>query len=265
MSRPTQTPAADFGALRLKLARARTRLDELRKDVSQYLATNPVRIENVTSGTTFSLRSIVENQPDPEWGIDLSEVAVAIRSVLDQMVWQLVLQNGRDPSTMRTQFPIATSHGAYTKGRRPTRERMLEGVARKHRRIIDEYQPYQAGQSATKHPLYVLNEMVNSEKHRAGHVVLGTASACRAKLINPAGEEVILSFKRAMTLGHNVDFFKVNNQPDLRFPDQLMRMELIDFKIDVGFQDGETVALLSDLERALLMVSQIVARCESRL
>jgi|HubBroStandDraft_3_1064219.scaffolds.fasta_scaffold88872_3 hypothetical protein len=113
----------------------------------------------------------------------MAEIANLLRSVLDQLVWQLVLANGKDPSVSRTQFPIMVDHAAYAQGKNPPRNRFLEGVARKHRRIIDNYQPYQMGQQAQRHPLFILNEVVNREKHRSGHAVLGTATECRALLM----------------------------------------------------------------------------------
>lgn len=195
----------------------------------------------------------------------MSEIANLARSVLDQLVWQLVLTNGTDPKHARTQFPIAVDFSAYARGKNPPRDRLLAGVARRHRRIIDEYQPYQSGRQARQHPLYILNEVVNSEKHRAGHAVIGTATDCQAKLVKPGDTDAILRFKRAMLLGHDVDMLKVQNSPDPAAPDIHVRLELIDFKVDVGFAEGGDVVLLADIERAVLMVSRIVDRCEARL
>lgn len=157
------------------------------------------------------------------------------------------------------------NHAAYTQGKNPPRDRFLEGVARKHRRIIDDFQPYQMGRQAHRHPLFMLNEIVNSEKHRSGHAVLGTATECRARLVRPGEDEVLLSFKRAMPLGNDVDMMKVTNEPDPAAPHLHARLELADFAVDVGFSGGEEVVLLADIERVLLMVSQIVDRCEGKI
>ena len=245
--------------------RAKERLDKLRSEVDAYLATGPCRIEDKVDGTTYSLHTFVDHMPNEEWVIDIAEVANLLRSVLDQLVWQLVLANGRDPSVLRTQFPIMVNHAAYAHGKNPPRDRFLEGVARKHRRVIDEYQPYQRARQAQRHPLLILNEVANSEKHRAGHAVLGTATECRARLSRPGEDEVMISFKRAMPLGDDVDMLKVTNQPNPAFPDLHARLELVDFSIDIGFTGGEEVVLLADIERALLMVFQVVDRCEAKL
>ena len=75
----------------------------------------------------------------------------------------------------------------------------------------------------------------------------------------------MLSFRRAMPLGNQVDMIKVDNTPDPTAPAAHMKMELVDFEIDVGFGDGDEIVLLADIERAVLMVSQVVDRCEARL
>ncbi len=74
-----------------------------------------------------------------------------------------------------------------------------------------------------------------------------------------------ISFKRAMPLRNDVDMLTVTNQPNPAAPQLHARLELVDFAIDVGFTGGEEVVLLADIERALLMVSQIVDRCEAKL
>lgn len=256
---------ADFQPLRTKLGRAKQRLDALRSAVDVYLEGSPCRIEDTQDGTSYSLRTYVDAPPDQEWAVDVAEIANHVRSVLDQLVWQLAVANGTDPTRSHTQFPIEVDHAAYAKGARPKRERLLAGVAPKHRRIIDAYQPFQASGDRTRHPLYLLNKMANAEKHRAGHVVLGTATACRAKVVSPNGEEIILSFKRAMPLGDGVDMLAVQNSPDPSAPDVHTKLELIDFEIDVGFRsDSDRVVLLADIERALLMTSQIVDRCAAK-
>lgn len=185
--------------------------------------------------------------------------------MLDQLVWQLVLANGNDPRTLHTQFPIATDFSVYAKGKRPTRERMLAGVSRRHRRMIDDVQPYQAGRQASQHPLFALNQIVNNEKHRAGHTVLGTATECVALLTKPGDEDVTIRFKRAMPLGNDVDILRVENTPNPLTPHIHAKLSLVGFKIDLGFTSGDDVRLLSDIERALVMVAQIVDRCEAQL
>jgi hypothetical protein len=264
----TNTPAqvnADLGPLRLKLARAKTRMDELRSAVDSYLAGDPCRIEEVSSGTKYSLRTFVDTAPDDAWVMDVAEISGHARSVLDQLVWQLVLANGQDPNSFHTQFPISTDHDSYARGKKPKREQMLAGVARKHRRIIDNYQPYQSGSQATRHPLYILNQVVNSEKHKAGHAVIASATECRARLVRPGEEEAYINFHRAMPLGNGTDMLSVDNHPDPAAPDKVVTLELVSFATDVGFTGQDEVVLLADLERAILMVSEIVDRCEAKL
>lgn len=253
---------ADFDAVRLKLARSKERLDALRIDVDDYLSTDPCRITDEADGNRFALRSWVDTEPEQEWAVDVSEVAVAARSVLDQLVWQLVIANGNDPSGGRTQFPIATDFDKYAKGKKPQRDRLLQGVASKHRDIIDSYQPYQLGpRQAKSEPLYVLSEIANSEKHRAGHVVLGAAKDFTVKLLRPEIDDLVVSFKKALPLKNDSEIFAVDNQPNPAAPHLVVTLELDGFEADVGFQDGDRMVMLADLELALLRVATVVERC----
>lgn len=81
---PVPAAGADFGGVRRKLGRAKERLDKLRSEVNVYLETQPCRIEDKVDGTTYSLHTFVDHEPDDEWVIDMAEVANLLRSVLDQ-------------------------------------------------------------------------------------------------------------------------------------------------------------------------------------
>jgi hypothetical protein len=258
-------PAADLAPLHRKLARAKSDLDALRANIDAYLITEPCRIENEVDGTTYALRTFVDREPEPEWAIDVAEIAVNARSVLDQLIWQLVIDNGAMPKAGANQFPIVVDATSYTHGRTSKRDRMLQGVASKHRRVIDSVQPFHRGRSADKDPLVIVDKIAKSEKHRGGHAVLGTASACRAKLTNANNEEMVISFKRAMPLTNNARMLAAENSPDPRFPDAVVRLELIDFAVDVGFRDEDDVYLLNDVERGVLAVTNIVGRCAARM
>lgn len=257
-------PEANFDPLRRKLARAKARLDELRVAVDAFLATNPCRLTGESSGTSYSVHSWVDAEPDQDWALDVAEIATAARSVLDQLVYQLAITNGRDPSIERTQFPIEVDFSVYTQGRRPRREKYLAGVAPKHRKIIDEYQPYHRGpQQIAKDPLKILADIANSEKHRAGHVTLGTASTLKGTMTWPNGDTLDLSLKRHWPLAHDSDIIVVTNSK--ADPDTHVTIDVASFTIDVGFRDGESIVLLADIERALVTVSHIVDRCIAKI
>jgi hypothetical protein len=106
--------------------------------------------------------------------LEIGEIAHNLRSALDHLVVQLVVDNGRDPESTRTQFPIFLREDDYRqkRGRRPAhREAMLDGVAKSNKTVIDGLQPYQAGpRSARRHPLWLLREITDRDRHREPHI-----------------------------------------------------------------------------------------------
>lgn len=60
-------------------------------------------------GGRILVRALIEEQPDPDWGIDVGEIVQALRSCLDYLVYQLAVDHHRqDPPPYETdiQFPI---------------------------------------------------------------------------------------------------------------------------------------------------------------
>jgi hypothetical protein len=96
---------ADLKNARLKLARAKERLDKLRANVDAYMTPPPYRVATKEEGHERRGYIYVEREPDPSWGLDLGEVAVGARSVLDMLVKQLVIEGGNQP-TRSNAFPI---------------------------------------------------------------------------------------------------------------------------------------------------------------
>jgi hypothetical protein len=68
-----------------------------------------------------------------------------------------------------------------------------------------------------------------------------------------------------MPLGNDADMLRVDNAPGPATPRIHAKLSLVGFNIDVGFSTGDDVYLLTDIERALVAVSQVVDRCEARL
>jgi hypothetical protein len=179
---------ADLKNARRKLVRAKERLDQLRASVDAYMKPPPYRIATESTRDEQRAHIYVEREPDGAWGLDLGEIVGPARSALDLLVKQLVIDSGNEPVRANS-FPIFLDHGEYAgRGRgKPWRERMLQGVARKHRRLIDEYQPYHAGKLAARDPLAILAAVANRDKHEDIHVALGVISNSTFRLTQPNG------------------------------------------------------------------------------
>ena len=89
-----------------------------------------------------------------------------LRAALDHLAWELVIEAGNTPRTARpaTQFPILTK-------RREKNGEVLPavihpGVSKAAEALVERLQPYNAGGDPTQHPLAVLNQLENIDKHR---------------------------------------------------------------------------------------------------
>ncbi|MEA2220150.1 MAG: hypothetical protein QOJ35_2776 [Solirubrobacteraceae bacterium] len=109
--------------------------------------------------------------PGPKFGVIAGGIIYALRSVLDQLVWQLAKANGGNPPIIGgpNQFPIYTPAGS----RNPVQNaadfqnraaRSLANVAAPHRAFIETLQPYNCPDPA-KHPLAFLADLSNMDKH----------------------------------------------------------------------------------------------------
>jgi hypothetical protein len=86
-----------------------------------------------------------------------------MRSSLDHLVWQLVLANGATP-TKRNTFPICNTPDCFSS---EVRKNRLQGVSPEAQAIIDGWQPYRRGKDLCDlHPLWILSEFTNIDKHR---------------------------------------------------------------------------------------------------
>lgn len=158
-----------------KLGRAREHLEALYDEVNGFLSRKPHELIEDTDQEARTFRVSIKIREEPDelgWGLLLGDFAHNLRSSLDHLVWQLVLLAQAKPGR-ENQFPIAMSGGAYWCPRKDgtpgIRARSLKGVSEKHRTMIDQTQPYTAGQLAKQHPLAILGDLSNVDKHRLLH------------------------------------------------------------------------------------------------
>jgi hypothetical protein len=130
----------------------------------------------------------VRETPDPRWGVRIGEFLHDLRSALDNLVWQLVLVNGKEPGD-HNQFPIYTDperppgkpRNTALKGKIPrggTRiEEMLFGVADPQAAVIKGLQPYLGFHihRAAKVALGSLATFNNIDKHKILHPAIAWA------------------------------------------------------------------------------------------
>jgi len=92
-----------------------------------------------------------------------------LRSSLDHLIWTLVIKTGNTP-TRRNQFPIFLIENEY----KTASKQMLAGVSVAAASEIETFQPFHAN-PPKDHPLSLLNELNNTDKHRTLNLI---SAAC---------------------------------------------------------------------------------------
>lgn len=137
----------------------------------------------------YKIKLRVFKQPPIEWGLILGDMIHNLRSALDQLVWQLVLLNGKKPRRQNG-FPIAADRDWFDREGVP---KMLARVAPHDIEAIRAVQPYHRGDGAESHPLELLNWLNRVDKHQVIHTTL-------AALGNPVHPTPIAWFSNAPIL-----------------------------------------------------------------
>ena len=88
------------------------------------------------------------------------------RSVLDHMIWfaSVVNKGEPPPGPKRISFPAWDCRDTY-------KAKGLHAVAPEVKAYVETLQPYHAGDDARSHPLWVVSELDNVDKHRQLHIV----------------------------------------------------------------------------------------------
>jgi len=162
-----------------KLARAREHLDVLNQEIEGYVLDPEaygVTPEVNSDRTEHRFRAWVAKEPDPAWGVLMGDILHNARGCLDNLVWELCHPGLRD---IYTGFPIffkGTGYWERQKNNGPPTKRSgywkVRGLASEPRTMIEGYQPYNRWYFRSEHPLWVLHEMSNMDKHQTMHLGL---------------------------------------------------------------------------------------------
>ena len=121
------------------------------------------------------------------YSILAGEIVHQLRSALDHLVWQLILDEGATPIDGKTGFPVFHIEADYDK----YGVRMIAGVATQTATDIRSLQPFHTNPADTA-PLYVLNEMWKREKHRLlNFASLKIMSGCTTAYVYPSGRTIV--------------------------------------------------------------------------
>ena len=132
------------------------------------------QVDPKTGHHAFSIHAVED--PPEGLGVLIGDALYNFHSALDHLVWQFTLANGNvppNPIPLRSRwrnvaFPIFRDKP--TDFRKKT-ARNLWGLTENARRFIANEQPFAPGKGdPTLHPLWVLYELSNADKHRTFHL-----------------------------------------------------------------------------------------------
>jgi hypothetical protein len=223
-----------------------------------------------------------------DWVNDAGEIVDGLRSALDHLVYQLAIDSQiiQVSESTRTQFPIFLDHDEYVRAGRGKswREKMLVGVARKHRRIIDDLQPYQrhrpskatvtvqtssvasAGCSTvTGDPLALLRALSDRNKHREPLRAYAFIPTAEIQWEDPSGVHGLKVLGNPETDREDGDI--VINAPIVTLPDgtkHQTEIQVGEARFDIAFE-GDLPVGRADLDRIVLHISRIIDRFDARI
>lgn len=156
--------------VRLKIERAKQHLGELDSEVAKFTATSPFRIDvndvDPMTGETLA-KVVVKREPPPILALIVGDLVHNLRTALDYAVWQLVDSNDGRPGA-HTQYPICLTQDDFEK----KGARRLRGAPQVAIQAVSLGQPFRVA-VPKEHPLWVLGDLDNRDKHRLVHIVGG--------------------------------------------------------------------------------------------
>ncbi len=270
--------AADLSSAHDLANRAQQQFDALKSKADAFREQHSWGTDVVRHEDGWVMRARIDEQPPEGWWLDLGELAANARSALDHLVFQLALDSGNDPREQRTQFPIFEVEDDYLKGgKRNWRERMLAGVASRHRKVIDDYQPYKVGGDAAQHPLAVLRSLTDRHKHRERHVGAALLESFTARVLFTDGTGLGFRMGQVQNVEpvldkHHIQGIKPAQQTEVEVPGIGTAKVLVPSgmdpdpgtKLTIGFF-GDRAFRIEQIAAIPPYVSEIVSRVERRI
>jgi hypothetical protein len=190
-------PGQMVGAV-FKLYRATLHLQELQREISEYLSSQPhsTALYSDGSGRRYVLKGHLSHEPPEMMPLIIGDCLQNMRVALDHLAWALAELGGKKPPG-NTAFPIYIDpddfHDRTKKGVPTARSGLgkMRTLPKEAQELIEELQPYH-GDDPTRHPLWVLNEYSRIDRHRTLSVMYSLSDYTDFKIgrIDAAGNFV---------------------------------------------------------------------------
>lgn len=199
-----------------RLGRAEEHLETIKRELLSYYDDGRCVITGEYKPDEGRRKGTIENaqvaipEIDTHLNTLIGEFLHNLRSGLDHLAWQLVLNTKKTP-TSDTKFPIlGTAPTPNKKGERkpPT---IYGGVSDAAQTLIGASQPYQWGDRYAEHSLFLLHRLWNIDKHR--HVI---ARGCHTAITLPMGlPQFKFSCRLTSTNEHGAQLILVPDDPEV--------------------------------------------------
>jgi hypothetical protein len=196
--------------VRAKLARSLEHLVELDEAVGRYLDTKPIDVRRNTHESiprnVLVFELVLRESPPLDLSVRAGDVIHQMRSALDHIACELVRASGATPSR-GTSFPVCVEP--------PSELKIRPSVASSALRVVETLQPYRRGPKAREHPLAILNELWNVDKHRNLHLTTTSVKDAQTYLVATDGGAMVGGqLKPVAAAGQVLAIFPFQDEPD---------------------------------------------------
>ncbi len=162
---------APLSSARLKLERAREHLDVLTAEIDHFTASRPYEVVHEDDANTGEqlLYAVPVQRPDPALGLVLGDLVHDLSAALDHAIYGLSVTHAERPLSERARrslgYPIHLDGHEFERQGRPK----LRFLPAQLQAVIVADQPFQGPTDTARlnHPLEVLRELWNADKHRS--------------------------------------------------------------------------------------------------
>lgn len=247
---------------RLKVGRAQEHLDSLKRELQAYLDQDPYKVGVKEDGRSHTAFAEVRIEPPLHLAMIVGDCVTNARAALDYIAWELAVHYLGDPpfdpvaDRRWVSFPLTINPhdtGYVNKINRFTNRRIPTDVIAN----IKMVQPHNAGYES----LWILHELVNTDKHRVPLLTIG--------IVNPSMRSLTMVI--ADVLSGELNTFEATSVTSVTaFPFPFDTIEVRDVKVDaqgivsgfVAFQDVSMPREPIDgtLERVIRTVADVIQR-----
>jgi hypothetical protein len=264
-----QIEAHRLGGAIEKYNRSKEQFDVFRTELGEFLDQEPKphfsRGEFDSDTWEWVERFQIRKKLPLRLGVILGDCVHNLRSALDHVICQTtLLDGGTMEDCARTQFPIVVESEARFE---ELANRQIKGLSPEHRTLVKLVQPYRAGDGASRHPLAVLADLSNTDKHRvintAYSVIESDSGAVLDRLVEsyqggdePSPVRAWWMLSRGMRLEHETPWFRIEFHRHVPGP---MKVEM-GGNLSLGVGIGEIGLDSRDFPKVAELVYSIIER-----